>query len=88
MRWYHGFASVLCFAGDGFFVCLSVLRAKFMRDGTIIRMLANKSRADAELTYNGESGAELWNPSDGSVTPVAPGETVTVPAMRAIFVLY
>ena len=66
----------------------TVLRAKFMRDGTTIRMLANKSRADAQLTYNGASDAELWNPADGSVTPVKPGETVTVPAMRAIFVLY
>ena len=66
----------------------TVLRAKFRRDDTTIHMLANKSRADAELTYNGESGAELWNPSDGSITSIAPGETVTVPAMRAIFVLY
>ena len=65
-----------------------VLRARFVRDDTVIHMLVNKSRTDAMLTYNGTSDAELWNPADGSVTPVKPGETVTIPAMRAVFVLY
>lgn len=66
----------------------TVLRARFMRDDTVIHMLCNKSRTDAALPYTGTSDAELWNPSDGSVTPVKPGETVTIPAMRAVFVLY
>jgi hypothetical protein len=65
-----------------------VLRARFVRGGTTIHMLANKSRTGAELTYSGECPAELWNPADGSVTPVNPGGTVSVPAMRAVFVLY
>lgn len=65
-----------------------VLRARFVRDDTVIHMLVNKFRTDAALTYNGTSDAELWNPADGSVTPVKPGENVTIPAMRAVFVLY
>ncbi|MBR5313708.1 MAG: hypothetical protein IKU40_12605 [Clostridia bacterium] len=65
-----------------------VLRAKFVREDTVVHMLANKSRRDAVLTYNGASDAELWNPADGSITPIRPGEPVCVSAMRAVFVIY
>lgn len=65
-----------------------ILRAKFQKDNTTIHMLVNKSRVDALLTYNGIFDAELWNPADGSVAPVHPGESVEIHAMRAVFVLY
>ncbi|MBQ1954500.1 MAG: hypothetical protein II350_02045, partial [Clostridia bacterium] len=66
----------------------TVLRGKFItKEGKTLYMLANKSRTDAKLTYNGTTDAEIWNPSDGSVKAIAAGEKLTVPAMRALFVL-
>lgn len=65
-----------------------ILRAKFQKGNTTTHMLVNKSRVDALLTYNSIFDAELWNPADGSVAPVHPGESVQIPAMRAVFVLY
>ena len=50
----------------------------------MIRMLVNKSRNNASLTYAGPDG-ELWNPFDGTVSPRHRGEAVVIPAMRALF---
>jgi len=63
-----------------------VLRGRFEKDGKNLWMLANKSRTDAVIAYHGEDG-EIWNPCDGSVLPVCSGADVTVPAMRALFIL-
>ncbi len=63
-----------------------LLRGQFQRDDKTIHMLVNKSRADVTIAYAGSDG-EIWNPADGSVTPLATGETITVPAMRALFVV-
>ena len=63
-----------------------VLRGKFEKDGKQIYMLVNKSRTDAVIGYHGADG-EIWNPCDGSVTSVKQGEDITVPAMRALFVV-
>ncbi len=74
------------FRGDA--VGGTVLRGKFVtKEGKILYMLVNKSRTDAHLPYSGTEDAEIWNPSDGTVSSLAAGETVTVPAMRALFVL-
>ncbi|MBR5445968.1 MAG: hypothetical protein IKV57_07590 [Clostridia bacterium] len=63
-----------------------VLRGRFEKDGQTIWMLVNKSRNDAVIGYHGADG-EIWNPADGSVVPVSAGADVTVPAMRAVFVV-
>jgi len=66
----------------------TVLRGRFTTaEGKTLYMLANKSRTDATLPYSGTADAEIWNPSDGTVTPLTVGETLTVPAMRAVFVV-
>ncbi|MBQ7982922.1 MAG: hypothetical protein IJ302_05090 [Clostridia bacterium] len=66
----------------------TVLRGRFLTsDGKTVHMLVNKSRTDASLVYHGTTDAEIWNPANGAVTPLAAGETVTVDAMRAIFVV-
>ncbi|MBR4960451.1 MAG: hypothetical protein IKY52_06110 [Clostridia bacterium] len=63
-----------------------VLRGRFEKDGKTIWMLVNKSRSDAVIGYHGADG-EIWNPSDGSVVSVRSGADITVPAMRAVFVV-
>ena len=63
-----------------------VLRGKFEKDGKTIYMLVNKSRSDAVIGYQGKDG-EIWNPADGSVSGVVCGTAITVPAMRALFVV-
>ena len=66
----------------------TVLRGKFTaNDGRTLYMLANKSRTDAALPYCGKAEAEIWDPSDGTVKALLPGAEVTVPAMRALFIL-
>lgn len=66
----------------------TVLRGRFTaKDGRTLHMLANKSRTDAALAYRGRDNAEIWDPSDGTVKSLSPGETVRVPAMRALFIL-
>ena len=64
----------------------TVLRGRFVREDTVIRMLVNKERHAVTLRYCGPDG-EIWNPSDGSVTPVMSGTEITVPALRSIFVV-
>lgn len=63
-----------------------VLRGRFEKDGKTVHMLVNKSRSDAVIGYQGEDG-EIWNPIDGSVCGVTHGAQVTIPAMRAVFVV-
>lgn len=63
-----------------------VLRGRFEKDGKNIYMLVNKSRTDAVIGYHGASG-EIWNPCDGTIIPVSGETDVTVPAMRAVFVV-
>ena len=65
-----------------------VLRGKFTtKEGKKLHMLANKSRTEAKLPFLGAKEAEIWDPSDGTVKPLAVGGELTVPAMRAIFVI-
>ena len=65
-----------------------VLRGRFVtKEGKTLYMLANKSRTDAVLPYSGTADAEIWDPSDGTVNALAAGEDLTVPAMRALFVI-
>lgn len=67
-----------------------ILKGRFMeeRDGVKkpLYMLCSKSRVDTVVQYRGTHPAELWNPSDGSITALAAGEAVTIPALRAVFV--
>jgi len=63
-----------------------LLRGRFEREGEVIRMLVNKERNAVTIRYCGPDG-ELWDPSDGSVSPVMSGTEITVPALRSIFVV-
>ncbi len=64
-----------------------VLHSSFVRGNVAIEMMSNKSRTDAAVVCDAE-GATLWNPMDGTVTPVSVGAEITVPATRAVFVCY
>ena len=46
-----------------------------------------KSRFHRPRRTKGTADAEIWTPSDGSVTPLAAGADLTIPAMRALFVV-
>ncbi len=66
----------------------TVLRGRFVTtEGKTLYMLANKSRCDAKIAYSGTADAEIWDPSDGTVKSLAAGADLTVPAMRALFVM-
>lgn len=66
----------------------AVLRGRFVtKEKNTLYMLCNKSRADVALTYSGSTNAEIWNPSDGTVSALSANNTITVPALRALFVL-
>ncbi|MBR5519119.1 MAG: hypothetical protein IKU55_00220 [Clostridia bacterium] len=66
----------------------TVLRGKFTtKEGKRLYMLVNKSRTNASLAYHGTADAEIWDPSNGTVRALSAGTTVTVPAMRTLFVL-
>ncbi|MBR5869846.1 MAG: hypothetical protein IKZ09_02305 [Clostridia bacterium] len=66
----------------------TVLRGQFTtKEGKTLYMLVNKSRCEAALAYSGTADAEIWDPSDGTVKALRVGESITVPAMRAVFVL-
>ena len=53
-------------------------------------MLVNKSRSDGVVTCRHPSKTWAWlcSPSDGSVTRVELDKPLTVPAMRAVFLLF
>ena len=57
------------------------------RRSVLITSARNAAGEDAVIGYHGENG-EIWNPSDGSVCEVSHGTDITVPAMRALFVVY
>ncbi len=63
-----------------------LLRGRFEKEGKTIHMLVNKARCDVAIRYAGGDG-EIWNPCDGSVTSLASGTDIVVPAMRALFVV-
>ena len=65
-----------------------VVKGQFQLDnGKRLHMLCNKSRTDAKISYLGRSDAECLNPEDGSITTLLAGEQLTIPAMRALFVI-
>ena len=63
-----------------------VLRGRFNDGERDIYMLCNRSRTDAVLPYYGNAKATIFDPRDGSESTIGFGQSVTVPAMRALFV--
>lgn len=55
--------------------------------GGAVYMFANYDTEDRVILPKEDFPAELWNVSDGSVKVLAQGEAITVPAMRAVFVV-
>lgn len=67
-----------------------ILKARFNRDGRELWMVENNTRSEvsARITHSSRQQAELYNPVDGSVTPVHMGENVRIPSLRAVFLLF
>ena len=67
-----------------------LIKAKFLSERAEIWFVQNLSdkTAAAALSHAAYSAGELWNPADGSVTPVCMGQTVEIPALRGVFVVF
>ena len=69
----------------------TVLRGGYVtKDGKELQLLVNKSRSDGVVTCRHPSKTWAWlcSPSDGSVKRVELDKPLTVPAMRAVFLLF
>ena len=67
-----------------------ILKARYNRDGVEMYFVANNSRHVAEvlLTHKNKPEASLYNPVDGSVTPIQMGEKTTIQSFRGVFVVF
>ena len=64
-----------------------IIRSRFSDDDKTVYMLVNMDREDGEIIFNSQSDGEVWLPDDGSTKFLKAGEKITVPALRAIFVI-
>ena len=71
-----------------------IIRAKFMIAPldiaprcTELYMLVNMSREDGEITFNSKKDGLILNPETAKISKINPGEMLTVPRLRALFVL-
>jgi hypothetical protein len=70
---------------------VTLLKTKYIKNGKELYFICNNTRnKDAELVLNHKkhSSATLYNPIDGSITPIKNGEKYTVPSFRGIFLLF
>lgn len=70
---------------------VTLLKTKYIKNGKELYFICNNTRSkDAELVLNHKkhSSATLYNPIDGSITPIKNGEKYTVPSFRGIFLLF
>ena len=63
-----------------------VIRGKFRDGEKVLHLLVNTDRADTEILFDSATCGEIFNPDDGAVTKIVPGEKIKIPAMRAFFV--
>ena len=71
-----------------------IIRAKFTiapldiaPSRTELYMLVNMSREDGEITFNSKKDGLILNPETAKISKINPGERLTVPKLRALFVL-
>lgn len=68
-----------------------LIKARFIKDGQELYFVDNNTRGvDAVVTFNHaeKKSATIYNPIDGSITPIAMGETYVIPSFRGVFVLF
>jgi len=69
----------------------TLLLARYFKDGREMYFVDNNTRGlDAEVVFNHKEKktATVYNPVDGSITPINMGDTYTVPSFRGVFVLF
>lgn len=71
-----------------------IIRAKFTiapldiaPSRTELYMLVNMSREDGEITFNSKKDGLILNPETAKISKINPSERLTVPKLRALFVL-
>ena len=78
------------YAAGGIFVGKNknkIIRGRFALGEKYLYMLVNMDREDGEIIFNSLTDGELWNPENGSISPIKAGEKLNLPALRAIFVI-
>lgn len=68
-----------------------LIKGKFVRDGHEMYFVDNNTRGvDAEVVFDHKvkKHASIYNPVDGSVTPIMMGEKYTIPSFRGVFVVF
>lgn len=69
----------------------TLIKGRFIKDGQELYFVDNNTRGvNAVVTFNHaeKKSATIYNPVDGSVTPIAMGETYTIPSFRGVFVMF
>ena len=67
-----------------------LIKAQYLRDGKEMHFICNNSRAAADVLFEhtGKTDATLYNPADGSATPIRMGDSHTLPSFRGVFVVF
>ncbi len=67
-----------------------ILKGRFQRDGKEMWMLCNNTRqaVTARLLHDTYPEATLYAPVDGQISSIAMGDSVEIPSLRAVFVVF
>lgn len=67
-----------------------LIKSRFEKEGRELWMVDNNTRKEALVTFDhkNKKTAKVYNPVDGSVTPIRMGEKYKIPSFRAVFVWF
>lgn len=68
-----------------------LIKARFIKDGHELYFVDNNTRgvnANVTFGHREKKTAAVYNPVDGSVTPIAMGESYVIPSFRGVFILF
>lgn len=69
----------------------TLIKARYFKDGQEMYFINNYTRglnAEVKFDHTEKKTATVYNPVDGSITPINMGETYTIPSFRGVFVLF
>jgi len=68
----------------------TILKARFQKDGKEMWMLHNNTRQAAAvmLTHDTQKQANLYAPVDGQITRIQMGDSIRIPSLRSVFVVF
>ena len=69
----------------------TLIKARYFKDGQEMYFINNYTRglnAEVKFDHKDKKSATVYNPVDGSITPINMGETYTIPSFRGVFVIF